>query len=162
MKLIGYPAGNKENGFSLTELLFAMGIFMAVLAAIATVFISQRKSYDAQEQVAEMTQNARSAMDMLSTEMRQAGYRLPDTDVGMPHSTSDLQLLADLNGDGDTSDPNENIIYEYDSPNRRITRNDVNTDNVAQPFAENIAGFSFRYFEDDGVTAYPNSNPMGT
>lgn len=73
MKLMDYPAGNRENGFSLIELLCAMGIFMVVLAAISSVFIIQRKSYDVQEQVAEMTQGARSAMDMLSTEIRLAG-----------------------------------------------------------------------------------------
>jgi Tfp pilus assembly protein PilW len=159
MKRIDYPAENRENGVSLIELLFAMGIFMVVLAAIASVFISQRKSYDVQEQVAEMTQAARSAIDMLSTEIRLAGYRLPDAVFGMPYSTSQLRILADIdddagNGvaDGDTLDQNENIIYTYDSANLRINRNDVNTDNVAHPFAENIEGFSFTYFEGDGVT----------
>ena len=68
-----YPAGNRENGFSLIELLFAMAIFLIILAAATSAFISQRKSYKAQEQVAEMTQGARSAMGMLSNEIRQAG-----------------------------------------------------------------------------------------
>ena len=127
---------------------------MVVLAAIASVFISQRKSYDVQEHIAEMTQAARSAMDMLSTEIRLAGYRLPDAEFGMPYpiSTSQLQLFADLNADGDTSDPNENIIYTYDSNNLRINRNDFNTEDVAHPFAENIEDFAFTYYEGDGVT----------
>ncbi len=55
MKLINFPAGNRENGFSLIELLFAMGIFIIILAAITSVFIGQRKSYSVQEQVTEMT-----------------------------------------------------------------------------------------------------------
>ena len=161
MKLIDYPAGNRENGFSLIELLFAVGIFMVVLAAIASVFVSQRKSYDVQEQVAEMTQGARSTMDMLSTEIRLAGYRLPDADFGMPYSTSQLQLFADLNADGDTLDPNENIIYTYDGTNLRINRKDFNTEDVAYPFAENIDGFSFKYFEGDGVTEVTNTTDNG-
>ena len=111
MKLIDSPAGNRENGFSLIELLFAVGIFMVVLAAIASVFVSQRKSYDVQEKVAEMTQGARSAMDMLSTEIRLAGYRLPDTDFGMPYSTSQLELFADLNADGDTLDQKKHNLH---------------------------------------------------
>ena len=152
MKLIDYPAGNRENGVSLIELLFAMGIFMVVLAAIASVFVSQRKSYDVQEQIAEMTQGSRSAIDMLSTEIRLAGYRLPDADFGMPYSTLQLQLFADLNADGDTLDPSENIIYTYDSNNLRINRNDFNTEDVAHPFAENIEDFAFTYYEGDGVT----------
>lgn len=99
-----------------------------------------------------MTQGARSAMDMLSTEIRQAGYRLPDAEFGVPYSTSLLQLFADLNGDGDTLDPSENIIYTYDSANLRINRNDFNSEDVAYPFAENIVGFSFTYYKGDGVT----------
>lgn len=152
MKLIDYPARNRENGFSLIELLFAVGIFMVVLAAIASVFISQRKSYDVQEKIAEMTQGARSAMDMLSTEIRLAGYRLPDAEFGMPYSTSQLQLFADLNSDGDTLDPNENIIYTYDGTNLRINRKDFNTEDVAYPFAENVQDYNVKYFEGDGVT----------
>jgi len=161
MKLMDYPAGNRENGFSLIELLFAMAIFLIILAAATSAFISQRKSYKAQEQVAEMTQGARSAMDMLSTEIRQAGYNPANISnfVGIPYSASQLQLLADLKGDadpsppdGDTSDANENIIYTYDSDNLRINRNDVNTEDVAYPFAENVQGYTVKYFEGDGVT----------
>ena len=156
MKLMDYPAGNRENGFSLIELLFAMAIFLIILAAATSAFISQRKSYKAQEQVAEMTQGARSAMDMLSTEIRQAGYNPANISgfVGIPYSDLQLQLFADLNGDGDTSDPNENIIYTYDSAsaNLRINRNDVNTEDMAYPFAENVEDFSFTYFQGDGVT----------
>lgn len=150
--MMNYPSKNRENAFTLIELLFAMAIVMIILGAITSAFISQRKSYNVQEKVTEMTQGARSAMDMLSTEIRQAGYRLPDAESGIPYNTSQLQLFADLNGDGDTSDPNENIIYTYDNTNLRISRNDVNTEDVAQPFAENIQGHTVRYFEGDGVT----------
>ena len=163
MKLIDYPARNRENGFSLIELLFAVGIFMVVLTAIASVFISQRKSYDVQEKIAEMTQAARSAMDMLSTEIRLAGYRLPvpDAEFGMPYSTSQLQLFADLNSDGDTLDPNENIIYTYDGTNLRINRNDFNTEDVAHPFAENVQDYNVKYFEGDGVTEVLSADDNG-
>ena len=145
---------NRENGFSLIELLFAMGIFLIILAAITSAFIGQRKSYNVQEQVAEMNQTVRAATEMLSTEIRQAGYNPANISsfVGIPYSASQLQLFADLNGDGDTSDPNENIIYTYDSTNLRINRNDVNTEDVAHAFAENIQSYTVKYFETDGVT----------
>ena len=98
-------------------------------------------------------------MDMLSTEVRVAGYRLPDTAFGIPYSASQLKILVDIDddagtgvADGDTLDPSENIIYTYDSTNLRINRNDFNTEDVAHPFAENIVGFSFTYYRGDGVT----------
>ena len=145
---------SSQNGFSLIEMLFAMAIFLIILAAITSAFISQRKSYNVQEQMTEMTQSARAAMEMLSTEIRQAGRNPANISgfVGIPYSASQLQLFTDLDGDGNTSDPNENVIYIYDSANLRINRNDVNTDNVAQPFSESIQGHTVKYFEGDGVT----------
>jgi type IV pilus assembly protein PilW len=152
-----------QSGFSLIELLFAMVIFLVVLAAISSAFISQRKSYNVQEQIAEMTQSARSAINMLSTEIRQTGYNPANISnfVGIPYSASQLQLFADLNGDGDTSDPNENIIYTYDSANLRINRNDVNTDNTAHAFAENIQGFTVTCFERDGSSEVSSAGDNG-
>ena len=144
-----------QNGFSLIELLFALAIFLIILAAITSAFISQRKTYNVQEQVAEMNQGARSAMDMLSTEIRQAGYNPANISgfTGIPYSASQLQLFTDLNCDGDTLDaPNENIIYIYDSTNLRINRNDVNTEDLNHPFAENVQSHTVKYFEGDGVT----------
>ena len=151
---MNYLKKNPENGFSLIELLFALAIFLVVLGAIVSAFISQRKSYDVQEDVSEMTQGARSAMAMLSTEIRQAGYDPANISnfIGILYSASQLQLFADLNGDGDMDDPNENIIYTYNSSTLCIMRNDVNTENTPYPFAENVEAFSVRFFKGDGVT----------
>src|SRR5262249_59494249 len=46
------------------------------------------------------------------------------------------------NGNGNTNDPDEHIIYAYDGTNRRITRD---AGNGAQPIAENIQTFRFDY-----------------
>lgn len=80
----------KDQGFTFVELLIALTLFLVVLAAASVAFISQDKTYDAQEQYAEMTQNARAAMDMLSTEIRQAGYNPADIAgfTGIPYSAS--------------------------------------------------------------------------
>lgn len=136
------------------EMLFAIAIVLVVLAAASVTFISQEKAYDAQAQSSEMAQGVRAAMDMLSTEIRQAGYDPQDITgfVGIPYSASQLQLYADLNADGDTSDPAENIVYTFDSTHLRVNRNDVNTENATKPFAENITGFSVTYLQGDGVT----------
>ncbi len=142
-----------KNGFTLVELLVATSIFLVVITAMSSTFISQQKTYAVQGNIAEMTQGARAAMNMLSTEVRQAGYNpMEITMAGIPYSATQLQLFADLNGDEDTSDINENIIYTYDSQNLRINRNDVNLDNTPTPFAENIGSCSVKYLKNDGVT----------
>jgi len=73
------PAKKRERGFTLTELLIAMAISLVVIASISSVFISQRKTYDVQEQITEMIQNGRAAMDMISGEIRMTGYGAPPT-----------------------------------------------------------------------------------
>jgi len=144
---------NRTDGFTLVELLVATCIFLVVITALSATFTMQRKTYAIQEKVSEMTQGGRAAMNMVSTEVRQAGYNpMEITMSGIPYSATQLQLFADLNGDGVTSNSNENIIYTYDSQNLRINRNDVNLDNTSRPFAENVQSCSVKYFKADGVT----------
>ena len=91
----------KERGFTLIELLIGMLVGLIVLGALASTFIIQSKSYDVQEQLAEMVQTARAAMDMISREVRMAGYdpSLASTGiVGIPHHATQLQILADFRG----------------------------------------------------------------
>ena len=66
---------------------------------------------------------------------------------GIPYHVSQLQIYADLNGNGALSDPNENIIYTYDTSNKRILRN---TGSGNQPFVENIQSLVFEYLDDQG------------
>lgn len=142
---------NTSRGLTLIELMIALSIGMIILGALTSTFILQRKAYNTQEQVIEMTQIARAAMDMIGREVRMAGYYNPANPmqrdsyansrfVGIPANISRLEILADLTGDGDTDDENEKIIYTFDSTNKMIRRN---TGGGAQPFAENIQAFFF-------------------
>ena len=142
---------NKERGFSLIELLIAMALGLIVVTSLASAFISQRKTYDVQEQITAMVQEARAALDMISREVKMAGYDPTGVGiVGIPIFTAtQLQISADLNGDGDTSDTHEGITYTYDSTNKQIDRNTGAGD---QPFAENIQSVTFLYYDIDGNT----------
>ena len=152
-----YSKKEKDSGFTLIELLIAMALALLVIGSLSSAIISQFKTFDAQEQVTEMIQDARAAMDMISREVKMAGYDpTGEGIVGVPYSSTQLQILMDINddagtgvGDGDTNDSNENIIYTYDSTNKRIDRN---TGGSTQPLAENIQSFTFQYYDTDGNT----------
>lgn len=143
-----YLQGKKAEGFTIAELLVSMGIGMAILAAISTTFISQTKYLNTQEQINEMQQSARGAMDIVIRELKMAGYKPAGGGFdGVTYSTSQLQIQADLVGnDGNTTGSNENIIYSHDSTNKRILRNGVT-------LAENIDSFTFSYQKGDGSAA---------
>ena len=155
-----YPKRIGEAGFTIIELLVAMVLGGIILSAIATSFMSQQRYYKAEEQVADMVQNARAAMDMISREIRMAGYNPAKVIFnGITYSASQLEIKADLNGNGTVGgigNPNEDIVYTYDSGNLQIDRN-VNGGG-AQPFAENITAFTFAYLDSSGTATTTSSS----
>lgn len=142
-----------SGGFTLTELMVAMGIAMGVMAAVTTTFMAQTRFYNAQEQVNEMEQNARGALDIITRELKMAGYK-PNggTFAGITYSTSQLRIQADLLGDdGLTTATNEDIIYSYDSTNKQILRS-------GQVLADNITAFTFSYYDANGASTSTSAN----
>jgi type IV pilus assembly protein PilW len=152
----------KTEGFTLTELMVAMGIGMVMLAAVTTTFMSQTKIYNAQEQINEMEQNARGVLDIIAREVKMAGYNPASGGVtGITYSTSQLQIDADLNADGTISTSaadNERIVYVFDNVNKQITRQ-VGSGS-AQVLADNITAFNFSYYQADGTTPATTSSAI--
>jgi type IV pilus assembly protein PilW len=148
------------TGFTLTELMVAMGIGMVVLAAVTTTFMAQAKFYNAQEQVNEMQQNARGALDIITRELKMAGYK-PNggTFDGVTYSTAQLLMQADLDSSGtisNSSTANEQITYAYDSANNQITRKTGT--GTAEVLADNITAFAFSYYDGNGASTTTSAN----
>lgn len=162
---------NNSDGFTLIELVVAMFIAGIVSIAIFTVFKSQQRSYLVQDQVVEMQQNVRSAMDIMVRDIRMAGYDdpyMPSNATITDNSTSArIRVTMDLNEDGDCNDTNENITYGFSDAN------DADADGIAdagaadlgrntgggfQPLAENIQAICFAYAFDVNETT---GNPPG-
>ena len=147
-----------EPGFTLIEIMIALAIAGILLVSIYNMYISQSRTYTVQEQVSEMQQNARVAMDIISRNIRTAGYNPTGaTFNGLPYNASQIQILTDLNGDGDTSDTDENITYALDtsdSSHPKITRN-------SQPFAEDIEALNLTYLDSNGNTTTTNADIRG-
>lgn len=146
-------ASNK--GFTLIELLIAMLVGSMVMAAVMVSFQSQHKVYLAQDEVVEMQQNVRVAMDMITREIRMAGFD-PTGNAGAGFETAtatQLTLTQDLDGDGSViaTPPNadERVSYRLNaSPVAlgRVTGNGV----VYQPVADNIVAIEFYYLDASG------------
>jgi len=148
---------NTEHGFSLIELITAIGISGIVLAAITATFISQSRSYHAQEQINGMQQAARAAMDIITREVRMAGYNTNATLTfdGIIYDTTQIRVQANLNGDGDTGDANEDIIYAFDAVDDVITRE---TGGSTEILVEDIDVFTFQYLDESGTATTTSAN----
>ena len=92
-----------RQGFSLVELLVAMGITAVVMAAVFKIYTTQQDSYVLQEQVAEMQQNGRTAKYVMIKEIRMAGYN-PTRKLNVGNFVT--SFVARLPNDGlDDGDP---------------------------------------------------------
>jgi type IV pilus assembly protein PilW len=140
----------RQGGFTLIELLVAILISGIVLAALYTVFISQEMAFSNQEQVAEMNQNIRAALDLMTREIRLAGYKTSTSAFnGIQTATgTSIGILADLDQNGDTLGTNENITYSYNPDTLQIFRNSGTTEVVA----DNITSLSLVYSLKNGTT----------
>ncbi|MCZ6451932.1 MAG: prepilin-type N-terminal cleavage/methylation domain-containing protein [Deltaproteobacteria bacterium] len=63
-----------ESGFTLTELLIGIVLSGIVIAGVYGFFVSQIKTYSLQEQLVEMQENARIALDTIVMGLQNAGY----------------------------------------------------------------------------------------
>jgi type IV pilus assembly protein PilW len=63
-----------KRGVTLIELLVGLVICAIVIAAIYRVFTAQSNAYVVQDQVVEIQQNIRSAMEMMVRDLRMAGF----------------------------------------------------------------------------------------
>ncbi len=102
--------GNK--GLTLLELLVAMAISAVLMAAIYRTFIGQHKTYAVQEQVVDMQQNVRVAINRMMREIRMAGFG--NVSTALPLSAKDGPFLYIIT-------PKDNVDYIKGQNDDQIT-----------------------------------------
>ncbi len=146
---------NNELGFTIIELVVGLAISLILLGVAVKIFLVQQRAYNVQEQLSEMQQNIRSAMDMIVRETKMAGYDATGSGgfdgIGNNSSATSIQILADLDGTDTTTGTNEDITYKYyGGPDFQIKRKGSTGGNF-QPLAENIQAFALTYLDADGA-----------
>jgi prepilin-type N-terminal cleavage/methylation domain-containing protein len=92
-----------KRGITLIELLVALVISGVVIGAIYNIFIAQTKAYTVQDQVVEVQQSTRSAMEIMLRDLRMAGF--DDNSLASP--------IVITNPIGAFSDNSITVNYEY-------------------------------------------------
>lgn len=147
-----------KRGITLIELLVALVISAIAMAAIYKIFISQTKVYYVQDQVVEVQQNVRTAMEILLRDLRMTGF---DDDNFSSAVTIANPITA-------FSDNSITVNYEYyDRPSatyqkytvaywrdggnsrlmRQLTINDAGS--TTEPVLDNVDALTFTYGVDD-------------
>lgn len=67
-------ANSSHRGFTLIELMIAMLIGVFLMAGVIQIFLSAKQAYRLQENLSRLQENGRFAMDILTKDVRMAGY----------------------------------------------------------------------------------------
>ena len=155
---------NRNQGFTLIELMVAMGMASIVVGVIYSAYNIQTKIYTEQDKVAEMQQNIRSAMMYMQREARMAGYNAqkashascnanptagPAIKPGIHTATAtSFGFSMDLDEDDQCTSTGENVLYTLYTDGSGVTkigRDDLTDLQARQPIAENIQNINFMY-----------------
>lgn len=90
---------NQSKGVTLIELIIALVISAILVAGIYRVFIHQQKSHATQEQVADMQQNVRVAINRMIREIRMAGFGGKNDNVNGDNDI--INVFGNVNGFAD-------------------------------------------------------------
>ena len=144
-----------ERGVTLTELMVALVMGLATVAAVYSVHLLQVKQRIVQEDVMAMQQNARAAIDLMTREVRMAGFdpmgvnrdgKSSNDFQGLTYHPTELHIKSDLNGNGITTDTNESIVFLHDESTLTLKRRVGG--GGRQPVAEHIQTLTIRYFDE--------------
>ncbi len=172
-----------KRGFTLVELLAAIGAGIILIAAIYTAVTFGYRSSVAVERKVTALEDARAALELMSTEIRMASYNPnfalnpwpPRCDGaaavpayrGIQEATiNDITVQMDISENSIIGDnANEIIRYAYDTANQRITRS--TNCGGAQPFlgdaVANVNQRTVRVINNDlNISVFRYFNGTGT
>ena len=153
----------KQAGFTIVELLVSILLTSIIMTAVYSVYRVQTHSAKVQESRLEAQEYARSVLDMMVREIRNAGYAPTGAACAVVAAASaqSLQFLYDANADGDCGDPDEDITYTFATTGCSGGLGNVTRNGSDNPLTNcNVTtSFSLSYFKQDGtaLTSLPLS-----
>ena len=163
----------RKTGFTMIELLVALSIGSILIAAAYRTFAAQHKVYHVQNEVMEMQQGVRVAMDILVRDIRMAGFNssvalsnpitINPVEEGIRDGTDSIAVQYQYNGgertityfvDDDATEPH--LI-------RKVTEGGV--DLSAAPLSNNIRDLQVTYgvdLDSDGIVDQWQEAPVGS
>lgn len=163
-----------QRGFGLLEMTIAMAVMGLLVGGAVSMLFRSQVTFELQRASMDMRQQARVALDSLSTELRLAGYQIDNlTEAIDLASTNSIRFVGDID-DGDPAVPcaagfenaadggAERITYELNGGQllKSVECWDGSawtTEISQQVMAQNLVGPQalFSYFDGDGTQLIP-------
>lgn len=145
------PGGRvRPRGFTLVELLLTMTLTGVLGVAAVRLFVVQHQAFVRQGEGIRRTQNARAGFDLMTREMRNAGYDPRGTaGAGVTTWSPDaFGWTADLDADGTADGDGERVEYRL-AEDGTLIRREGGADVAV---AEHVTELAFTYFADAAET----------
>jgi len=174
---------NNQSGFSLFELIIAMGITVVILGLASTLLAGSFNIRSREDRKSDAIADVQRALNIMTREISNAGMKLP---VGLPSVSSNglvagdsdnqsIRVVSNLNGmpdsasgyfeDSDVDDTDEDVKFlmyvDADRGQRYIVRYEKNGSSQTTVLANRIDSLIFRYY-DEKVTYDTTVNSDGT
>jgi type IV pilus assembly protein PilW len=159
-----------HHGFTLVELMVALVISFVITGAAYAAYVVQQKNYTIQEEVAAVQQNIRAGLEIMTREMRMAGYdptfsgnyRITAANATVFSFTSDLCDNGGPPGTCTIGDESVTETYQYELYKPPGAPADypfsLRRTPAGSAIAENIEHLEFRYTLRDGSQTLTPAN----
>lgn len=146
-----------SRGFTLIELMIALFIGLFLVAGVITLVDFSTRSYRAQERVADIQQDARAALEIMTRDIRMAGFSptrfLPDASEPPSFITANgntLRIVADLDLN-ETIDVGTQEDITYTVSDHVLTRTtQTATGSITTPLIGNVDRMDISYLDNEG------------
>jgi prepilin-type N-terminal cleavage/methylation domain-containing protein len=138
-----------SKGMTLIELLVVLVISTILIGGIYRLFVSQGKVYAIQDQVVEVQQNTRAAMEILLRDLRMTGFdndRTPAVPVPSPPLVPEDHALTVMY---EQNDALRQVRYWVDGGARLLRQETTNGVSNTEALLENVNALNFSYGTDE-------------
>jgi len=106
-----------DKGFSLVEILVVMVVMGLVIGSVYSLFLSSKKTANTSEEVVDVQQNLRIALDTLAADIRMAGFLIP-SDTNAITSAPDV---IGIDEDRDGALDNGGAVFSFNTISSSLT-----------------------------------------
>ena len=171
-------AGSGQAGFSLIELMVALGVTLVIMVIASRMLAMSMAVRTRENQRSEAVADVQRALQSMTREIANAGLGMGNNGLVTADSSQlAIRVRTNLNAfckvvttgvapdcDTDTLDAGEDVVFavinNVDAAGQLqslITRQDVNSGNAISPLANRVDALKFQYYDDDG-TAVANAS----
>ena len=140
---------SKTDGFTLTELVWALAMMMIVMSAIISLLISLNRTFTVQNVAAGVQQVTRAGINIMTRDIRMAGFNpLNINQIGILEASVDkIRFQHDTNGSGTIElDQDEDIAYLLNGNHQLIRQKDGNT-RSNKSLINHVKNLTFKYVD---------------